>query len=146
MERIYSLKEVVLMSGLSERTIRNYLNMGILKGEKRNGSWGFSGEDLDRFFKEPFVKEALRIRQNSEVFDFLADFGKEKERACVLLNVPCDAQEGKRISGFFCERMNEAEDLKFSFRYSNGMARISLSGDSLQAGKIMEAYWKQAAE
>ena len=69
----YNLNDLSLMTGLSTRTLRNYLNQGLLMGEKENGVWQFSAEELDRFFAEPFVKESLRIKRSGQVFDFMAE-------------------------------------------------------------------------
>ena len=35
----YSINDIALMSGLSSRTIRNYISSGILKGDKVDGCW-----------------------------------------------------------------------------------------------------------
>ena len=78
MEKKYNLNDLALMTGFTTRTLRNYLLGGILKGEKIDGVWQFSDEDLDRFFAEPFVKEGIRIKRNGVVFDFLA----AKQRTC----------------------------------------------------------------
>ena len=57
MDRNYTLDDIAMMTGFSTRTLRNYLNQGILKGEKTDGKWQFTAEEIDRFFAEPFVKE-----------------------------------------------------------------------------------------
>ena len=73
MDGTYNLNELSLMSGFTTRTLRTYLNQGLLKGEKTNGAWRFTAEEVDAFFAQPFVKEGLRIKQSAVVFDFLAD-------------------------------------------------------------------------
>ena len=42
MEKYYTLNEVAMMTGLNTRTLRNYLKMDVLKGEKIDGIWKFS--------------------------------------------------------------------------------------------------------
>lgn len=54
MERKYTLNDLALMTGLTTRTLRNYLVQGFLRGEKTNGVWQFADADLDRFFSDPF--------------------------------------------------------------------------------------------
>ena len=66
MENKYDLNDLALMTGFTTRTLRNYLTQGLLEGEKENGVWQFTPEQLDRFFSEPFVKEGLRIKENSQ--------------------------------------------------------------------------------
>ena len=140
MDRTYNLNELALMTGFTTRTLRNYLTQGLLKGEKENGAWKFSAEDLDRFFSDPFVKEGLRIKRNSAVFDFLADRKKKTVRGCVILDIPSSLTEANRISAFFCECMEKAQDMEFNFGWDSGMARVILTGAEEEVRKIMTAY------
>ena len=105
MDRNYNLNEIALMTGFSTRTLRNYLNQGLLKGEKVDGAWQFTSEELDRFFAEPFVREGLRIKRNGIVFDFLADRSKNTKKTCVILDIPVSLKESKTLSAFFCHQM-----------------------------------------
>jgi hypothetical protein len=72
MDSRYTLNDLAMMTGFTTRTLRNYLNQSFLEGKKVNGIWQFTAEDLDRFFQDPFVKEGLRIKRSSAVFDFMA--------------------------------------------------------------------------
>ena len=69
MEKSYSINDLALMSGFTTRTLRSYLEKGLLKGEKKDGAWSFSPEEVDRFFSDPSI--AVRCRENIR---------KEKER------------------------------------------------------------------
>lgn len=46
MESFYTINEVATMTGLTTRTIRNYLKSGLINGQKVNGVWLFSSEDF----------------------------------------------------------------------------------------------------
>lgn len=46
MEKYYTLNEVAMMTGLTTRTLRNYLKMNVLKGEKLDGIWNFTEEEI----------------------------------------------------------------------------------------------------
>lgn len=41
---MYTIKDLSMISGLTDRTLRTYLKMGVLVGEKADGSWRFSEE------------------------------------------------------------------------------------------------------
>lgn len=45
----YTISELVMMTGLTDRTIRNYIASGILQGDKTDGCWRFTGEQVDGF-------------------------------------------------------------------------------------------------
>ena len=142
MNGTYNLNGLAMMTGFTTRTLRNYMNQGLLKGEKTDGVWRFTAEDVDRFFAEPFVKEGLRIKRNSVVFDFLADRKKKNARTCVVLDVPAARTKGMEISRFFCDLMNDAEDTVFTFDWDSGMCRIILSGAEDQVAKMLMAYYE----
>ena len=128
------------MTGFTTRTLRTYLNKGLLNGKKEDGVWLFTAEDLDKFFNEPFVNEGVRIKRNSIVFDFLADQKKSTDRACVVLDLRTTMTEGNNISSLFCKQMEEAKDVVFSFDWNNGFSRVILTGAKDQVFKIMDAY------
>ena len=142
MEKTYNLNELAMMTGFSTRTLRNYLVQGLLKGNKVDGAWEFSAEDLDKFFNEPFVKESLRIKRNSAVFDFLSQRDKKASKSCVILDIPCSTIEGNKISTFFCNQMSEAYNVEFSYDWDKGVARIILTGEENQVLKIISEYNK----
>ena len=143
-DRMYSLNDLAMMTGFTTRTLRNYLTQGLLKGEKTDGMWQFSAEELDRFFSEPFVKEGLRIKRNSVVFDFLADRKKNAGRTCVILDIPASLEKGNAISAFFCERMSEASDTVFTYEWDKTQCRVILSGAAEQVAGILKAYNESA--
>jgi len=53
MDKYYTLNDLALMTGLTTRTLRNYLKMGILKGERIDGIWNFTEEEIAEFFDNP---------------------------------------------------------------------------------------------
>ena len=140
MERKYKINDLAKMTGLSTRTLRNYLARGLLRGEKTDGAWEFSDEELDRFFSDPFVKEGLRIKRSSTVFDFMADRNKAQARSCVILDVPASRKEGDRISAFFCNQMRSASDATFHYGWEKGLCRVILSGAAESVANLMRAY------
>ena len=48
MKDCYTIEDMAVFTGLTDRTLRNYLNEGRLTGEKVDGAWRFSPEDLGR--------------------------------------------------------------------------------------------------
>ena len=140
MEKKYNLNDLALMTGFSTRTLRNYLVGGILKGEKTDGVWRFSDEELDAFFSDPYVKEGIRIKRNGVVYDFLAGNGRTGARTCTILDVPCSLVTANRISAFFCDKMNDASGVTFTFDWHKGFCRVILTGDAEEVMKLVRAY------
>lgn len=144
MNGTYNLNDLALMTGFTTRTLRNYLNQGILRGEKENGMWQFAAKELDRFFQEPFVKEGLRIKRSSVVFDFMADRNKKQARSCMILDIPASVKKGNDISAFFCDKINDAADVVYHYGWDNGVCRVILSGAADSVAEIMKAYYVTA--
>lgn len=42
----YSIEEVSMMSGLTTRTIRNYLKEGLVQAAKEDGKWVFTVDEF----------------------------------------------------------------------------------------------------
>ncbi|MCR4950865.1 MAG: helix-turn-helix domain-containing protein [Solobacterium sp.] len=141
MERTYTLNEIAMMSGFTTRTLRTYLNQGILNGKKNSGKWEFRTEDIEKFFADPYVKEGLRIKRTGIVFDFLAERRKGEARSCVILDVPASLKEGNALSEFFCKEMEQVSDTFFTFDWDGNECRVILCGAEDQVAKIMKAYY-----
>lgn len=140
MDRTYNLNELAMMSGFTTRTLRSYLTQGLLQGSKTDGVWQFTAENVEKFFTDPYVKEGIRIKRNSVVFDFLADRNKKEKRSCVILDCPVSMQEGGAISDFFCRQMETVSDVLFNYDWNKGHCRVILSGAEEQVARILQAY------
>ena len=141
MKETYNLSELSVMCDLSTRTLRNYLNQGLLKGNKIDGVWTFTLEDIEQFLKEPFVKESIRIKRNSRVLYFLSDRNRKNDQTCTIIDRQVSLSKGNELSDFFCRQMSEAEGVEFSYDFANGSCRIILIGDHDQITRIMKAYY-----
>ena len=116
--------------------------MGLLKGEKINGKWTFTSEEVDTLMAQDFVKQAAISKRNTQVFDFLADTSKKSNRICTILDFTVGHEEAMDISEFFQDAMNNgASDVQFRFSYDRGLARVILSGAEDQVVDIMKKYY-----
>lgn len=130
---MYTITDLAEMTGLTDRTLRNYLNAGFLQGTKADGKWQFTAEQFGAFLRHEAVKPALEAKRNSLVFDFMADAKKPEDSACLLLDlVPADAD---RLAVFFCGSVNRREGMHLAFRGENDRARVILTG---RAGDVLE--------
>ncbi len=129
MKEAYTLNEVAQMSGLTTRTLRNYLSMGLLKGQRDSKCWSFTPEEISAFLGHPTVAPAIRAKRNGVVFDFLTDKRKKDKSICLILDLP--DSDGCALSRQFTElfNQNEAGDgCTFSFDYTSGYSRVILTG------------------
>lgn len=140
---MYNLNDLAMMTGLTTRTLRNYIKLGTLSGEKIDGSWRFTDEAVDAFFADGGVKQSLRAHRHAAVYDFLADTSKKTNRACVILDFAVPDEEGEEISAFFCDKVNrDGADITFSYSRDRGLSRVILSGGEEQVADIVKAYYE----
>ena len=140
----YNLNQVADITGLTTRTLRNYLKLGLLPGEKIDGIWRFTEEDLSRFMENPVVRQAISSKQLALVYDFLGDSYKKTNRICTILDFPVSAEEARSISEFFCREITEhGSDIMFRFIMEKNVARFILTGAEDSVISLLSAYYKK---
>ncbi len=144
-EKLYSMNELAEFTGLTTRTLRNYLKLGLLNGEKQDGIWKFSPKDIQAFFDDKNVSPSIKAKQNAVVFDFLLDDKKTKNEICMILdlNIPGESDAYNKVSNFFCEQIKTEQELanfRFSLLIKEGNLRIILKGNEEQIFDIMKKY------
>ena len=142
MKDFFNIEDVAMMTGLSTRTIRNYLADGFLKGDKSSGAWQFTAEQVDAFLQNRTVRPTLRAKKNAVVYDSMGAQHKEADSMCVVLDLPSD--QANRASALFCRYMCEAEpaaELRFAADRVGGTARILLSGCDSDVMALLQRYY-----
>ncbi|MBQ9121664.1 MAG: helix-turn-helix domain-containing protein [Clostridia bacterium] len=135
---MYTIKDLSMMCGLTDRTLRNYLSMGILKGEKVDGAWIFNAQQLDDFFKNDVVASAIQANRGALLKDYLIDYEKKENSAYVILDLPCE--DAERIAAFFCEAVNKRFGLSMTFDRQKGLNRVVLAGKAKVVCDVVLAY------
>jgi len=144
MEKYYTLNEVAMMTGFTTRTLRNYLKMDVLKGEKVDGIWQFTEEEFAEFLLNPYVKSGLQAKNKAVVFDFLTQNEKQVNEMCTILDVRVASNdEAEEISHFFCEAINKKNEgnIKFTFEKKGSCIRVILRGCEDTVMEILNAYY-----
>lgn len=140
----YTINDVAMMSGLSTRTIRNYIKAGILDGEKQDGIWYFTEEDFEAFLRNPAVAPSIRAKRNAVVYDFMLDEKRETDAMCTILDFHASDEEAQEISEFFCGAINAGRygsDLRFSFGKTEKHVRVILSGSQEGVAALLADYY-----
>lgn len=140
-EHFYVMSQLVQFTGLTDRTLRNHLASGILQGEKCNGMWRFTPEQVETFLAHPAVRPGILARNHSLVYDFLMDTKKPCQQTCMILDIPSGNAED--ISAFFCNRINEGGDnsLRFSFHMQAPHSRVILTGPCTAVLALVNEYY-----
>ena len=131
MAETYTIQDIAGMTGLNERTIRSYLADGLLKGEKTDGAWRFTAEHFGDFLRQDMVRASVQAKANAVVYDFLITDRRKESAACLILDQP--SAEGQEA---LSEQVNRLE-LRWAYRYQDGMARSILSGPPAALGELL---------
>lgn len=143
MKKLYTISDLAMMSMLSTRTLRNYIKNGILSGQKCNGIWYFTPEDIDAFFGNPAVAPSIQAKRNAIVSDFILNKGKATNQICMIFDLP--NSDGKEISEFFVHQFctgGYGNDLQFVFENAKQYTRIILKGQVEDVQRLMNMYTK----
>lgn len=136
----YLISQLVLITGLSDRTIRKYISNGILRGEMINGVWHFTAEQVEEFIRHPAAKPSILAKKNAMVYDFLLQNRKASPKSCIIMDLP--GTDEKETAEYFCCRINEGEykNIAFSFDSVDKTPRVILTGDSAEVLKLVNEY------
>ncbi len=139
----YLISHLVLITGLTDRTIRKHIASGILQGEKINGLWHFTPEQVEHFICHPAVHPSILAKNNAAIYDFLLDDRKTACEACMILDLP--GRNKKAAAEYFCYRINSQEyhNIRFSFDGVAKIPRIILKGDAAEVLRLVNEYEKE---
>lgn len=145
-ENLYLISHLVLITGLTDRTIRSYISSGILKGEKINGIWHFTPEEVEDFIKNPAVRPSIVAKNNAIIYDFLLDDRKKTDEACIILDIPSGKREN--VAEFFCYRISNGnyENIRFSFDGVAKTPRVIIKGKPNDVLALVDEYYKSSLE
>ncbi len=143
---MYHIEQLSMITGLTTRTLRNYLKADILHGSKENGIWQFSEEQIRDFIMHPSVRPSIQAKHHAIVYDFLSGYDNTPNEACVLLNLTVEKEKAENISAFFCEAANRSNHIRFAFSYCGGTAKLILKGAEAEVREIMREYDQRGTE
>jgi hypothetical protein len=124
--------------------LRNHLKQGLLQGEKIDGNWSFTEEELDKYTVDPSVKQSIMAKNHAVVYDFLADPFKKTNRICTIMDFPVSAEEALEISKFFGKEITErGSDVEFRYINEKNYARFIIAGSEEQVLDLMKSYYER---
>ena len=75
MNEYYTINDIATMTGLTTRTVRNYIKLGLLDGEKMDGIWQFSIEAVSAFMADKNPKVFLHMMDDEAFLTLCFLFG-----------------------------------------------------------------------
>ena len=124
----YNINELAVISGFTTRSLRNFISMGHLKGEKIDGIWQFTPEEIDEFLSNPNVMPGIKSKANAVVYDFMADTEKKTNKICSVLDYVMEDDEASELSKYYCKAMKDGVDAAFKYEKHGKNVRVIISG------------------
>lgn len=124
----YSINELAVISGFTTRSLRSFISMGHLKGEKNDGIWQFTPEEIEAFLSNPNVAPGLKSKVNALVYDFLADSEKKSNEICSIMDYVMEEDEASELSDYFCDKMNNTSNASFKLTKHGKNVRVIIKG------------------
>ena len=139
----YNLRAISMITGLTDRTIRSYIASGMLTGEKINGLWHFTPEQVEAFIADPAVYPSIRAKNNALVYDFMSDGRKQSHQACIILDLP--GADKKEAAEFFCYAINNGEfrNIHFALDAIKSEPRVILRGPTTDVLELVNRYYQR---
>lgn len=95
-QKLYTVADVAELTGLTSRTIRNYLKDGTLRGRKIGVQWRFTEEDINRLFSEVDGEGQKVIHTEDVISAFVKETERKEPVGCLLLDIPFGESNDKR--------------------------------------------------
>lgn len=145
MKEYYTIDELATMTMLTTRTLRNYISQGLLKGNKVDGAWRFSAEDIDSFFNEESIIQSIQSKKNGMIYDYLLNDTKIDNMVCSLYdyaNLKPDDAEKIYEKTVTLVNSNKYGNIRFSYSYNGKkkIARIILIGNIIEIHNLMTEF------
>ena len=124
----YSIEDVSKMSGLTTRTIRNYLKDGLVHATKEDGKWVFTSDEYLDMLSNSYILAAIKTKNNAQVFDFLADEKKKSDSVCLVIDRIVSEEETEAFVSKVCSLQSEADGVEMRLKKKGANVRIILTG------------------
>jgi len=132
----YSLNEVSKMTGLTTRSIRNYLYDGIATASKIDGKWVFSEKEFLAMLENPYIAPAIKAKNYAPVFDFLKADRKTDSTICLVIDRCLADSDFEPLISKVCNLMNDVENVEFRCEKKGKNIRLIFTGEEKQVRKI----------
>lgn len=145
LEQLFTVEDIANMTSMSDRTIRNYLRNGLLKGRKIGGQWRFTMQDIKTFLDGGEVMKEMKKKQKQEIFDFVEGVNSKltgERQTCVIVDLYISQKDATGLNEKICDFIaeNMFSNMRFDYDYSDEekRARFTILASPKTAIKILE--------
>jgi len=149
-EKLYTVDDIAKMTGLTGRTIRNYLADGRLRGRKIGSQWRFTESDITALFSAPEAPAAgSASAENEAVLDFLKPQTRSGVSICTVIDYPAPSAEAtaamsKMITDTIASFI-DGDSISFTYQYLDevSVGRFTIVGPIDLVSKLVKLIRKK---
>lgn len=149
-EKLYTVEDIAKMTGLTGRTIRNYLADGRLRGRKIGSQWRFTESDITALFSTPKAAASADTAAGSEaVSEFLRPQSRSGVSICSVIDYPSPSAEStEAISKMITDSIAsfiDGDSISFTYQYLDevGVGRFTIVGPIDLVSKLVKVIRKK---
>ena len=141
-EKYYTISDIAKFTKLTDRTIRNYLANGSLKGKKIGGQWRFTQADVHALFSDNKFEDDMKNKTEKNIANY---YNKKisfttNNTCCNILDVIIESKEKRKemfaeIKKLQCD-VNKKEQI--SFLDEGGKIRIVVIASFEYTFKVLD--------
>ncbi len=141
-EKLYSISDIAKKTKLTDRTIRNYLASGTLKGRKVGGQWRFTQDDIKALFSNDEFADDMLAKTEKNIQKYIKNGFEFNDcnNACTILNIVIEEKEKRKELFAKIKEIPVDEDKKerVSFIDENGKIKMVIIASFDYVNAIME--------
>lgn len=139
-EKLYSIAEVAKITKLTDRTIRNYLVKGLLKGCKIGGQWRFTAENIHMLFKNDDFEDDMKNKTKKKIENYFMEQYCDFNNICTIINLFIEDNKKRKL---FFDKINilkKSDNNKDSIMFfdENGHIKIVTFSSFVYADKLLD--------
>ena len=95
-EKLYSISEIAKLTKLTDRTIRNYLASGTLKGRKIGGQWRFTKSDIAALYSNNEFEIDMQDKTQKNIVNYFKEEKSNDNTACIIMKLKIKSIEQRK--------------------------------------------------
>lgn len=150
MEKLFTVDNIAEMTGLTSRTIRNYIADGRLKGRKIGSQWRFTEADIEALFSASGARSAVgqEETEGGAAADFLRVQKRDSVAVCAVVDYPAPGKDATDSIFQMLELAAEDYDydeIEIGYEYLSEVAvgRFTFTGDIEPVSKMIKLIRKK---
>ncbi len=148
MEKLYTVENIAQMTGLTSRTIRNYIADGRLRGRKIGSQWRFTEADVEALFSQREAAAQMSEKRASIVEDFMKPQSRTGITTCSIIDYPAASSEAaSAVCALLNDYISAAGDcgveLAYEYMEEISVGRFIIAGPADHVSKLVKIVRKK---